>query len=306
MSVTVRPFQPSDAVVVAAVLRDAAPYWVFSPAALAWQAEHAPPAERWRLLLAEVDGTVVGVARTGLLHESAEPGLGYASLNVLPTYRRQGVGAALLTAAERRLREIGARTAYGKVADEPAAVAFAERWGYRRGRRSLCLARDLTAGLPPALPPAPGVRIVSAAELAGDPRPLYEADLAVSRDEPGDVGMDDTSFADWRLSYWDRPDLDRTLTTVAFHDGLVVAFSLALTDHSARYQSGMTGTRRAYRGRGLARAVKLAALWQAAAAGYRTALTCNDAENSGMLAINAQLGYLPVGAEWRYRRTLVR
>jgi GNAT superfamily N-acetyltransferase len=306
MTVTVRPFQPSDAVAVAALLRVADPYWVFTPAGLVWQAAHAPAAERQRLLVAEADGATVGVARTGLLHESAEPGLGYANLNVRPDHRRRGVGDALLTAAERWLRKIGVRTVHGRVADDPAAVAFAERHGFRRGRRSLCLAVDLTAGTPPVPPPVPGIRIASAAELAADPRPLYRADLEVSRDEPGDVGLDDTSFTDWRLSYWDRPELDRALTTVAFHGDTVVAFTFALTDRSDRYQSGMTGTRRAYRGRGLARAVKLAALRRAAAAGYTTALTRNDAENAGMLAVNRRLGYAPVATEWRYRRALPR
>ncbi|BCL12766.1 GNAT family N-acetyltransferase [Micromonospora sagamiensis] len=306
MTVTIRRFRPEDATDVAAVLRVAAPYWVFSAVALRWQAAHGAPAARHRMLLAEVDGEVVGVARTGLLHESAEPGLGYANLNVLPQRRGRGVGSALLAAAEERLRAIGVRVAYAKVTDDPAAVGFAERHGYRRGRATTHLRLDLATGALPAPPALPGVRIASAATLAGDPRPLYEADLDASRDEPGDVGMDATGYADWRTTYWDRPDLDRTLTTVAICDGVVAAFSFALTDGSIRFQSGMTGTRRAYRGRGLAGAVKRAALHRAAEAGFATALTSNDAGNEAMLAINRRLGYVPVAAEWRYRRTLFR
>ncbi|MEU4569520.1 GNAT family N-acetyltransferase [Micromonospora sp. NPDC023956] len=305
MTITVRDFRPGDAAEVAEVLRAAAPHWVFSAAALRWQATHGAPAARHRMLLAEADGAVVGVARTGLLHESAEPGLGYANVNVLPPRRGRGVGTILLEAAERRLRAIGARAAHAMVTDEPG-VAFAERHGYRRGRGRTRLGLDLTAGVPPVPPPPSGVRITTAEILVRDPRPLYEADLEVSRDEPGDVGMDAIRYPDWRVTYWDRPDLDRTLTTVATCDGAVVAFTFALTDGSTRYQSGMTGVRRAYRGRGLARAVKHAALCRAAEAGYTIALTSNDAGNAAMLAVNDRLGYAPVATEWRYRRTLSR
>jgi RimJ/RimL family protein N-acetyltransferase len=168
------------------------------------------------------------------------------------------------------------------------------------------LGLDLTAGVPPPPPPPSGVWITTAEALTQNPRPLYEADLDASRDEPGDVGMDAIDFADWRTTYWERPDLDRTLTTVAICDGVVAAFTFALTDCSDRYQSGMTGVRRAYRGRGLAGAVKRSALHRAAEAGFTTALTSNDAGNEAMLAINRRLGYAPVAVEWRYRRTLFR
>ena len=42
--------------------------------------------------------------------------------------------------------------------------------------------------------------------------------------------MDDISCPDWRAAYWHRPDLDPALTCLAMMDGLVAAFSLALTD----------------------------------------------------------------------------
>ncbi|NBE83576.1 GNAT family N-acetyltransferase [Micromonospora rubida] len=190
---------------------------------------------------------------------------------------------------------------YARVDAAPADLAFAERHGYRRGRRSQLLLRDLAAPLPPAPPPVPGVRLLSAADLP-DPRPLYEADLDAARDEPGEVGMDEIGYADWLATYWERPDLDRALTTVAVVDDEVAAFGIALTDGRDCYQSGMTGTRRAYRRRGLARLVKHAGLTRARAAGFRCAVTLNDAGNDAMLGLNAGLGYWPVAAQWRYRR----
>ncbi|GAA4577658.1 hypothetical protein GCM10023176_51600 [Micromonospora coerulea] len=258
MILAVRALRPADAPAVADLLRVGAPYQVVTAGQVSWQVTSSPAAERYALQVAESAGELLGVARTGLLHESADPGLGFAHVTVHPDYRSRGAGSALLAAAEERLAALGVVTAYAKVADDPAAVAFAERRGYRRGRLARLLHLDLAAAELPDLPAPSGVRLASAADLA-EPRALYEADLDVSRDEPGDVGMDDVSYEDWRAAYWERPDLDRSLTSVALVDRVVVAFSLALTDGRDRYQSGMTGTRRAHRGAGLARRVKLAA-----------------------------------------------
>ncbi|MCM0677040.1 GNAT family N-acetyltransferase [Micromonospora phytophila] len=303
---TVRVCGPRDAAAVADLLRGTAADQVVTPEVIRWLLTGRPAAERFGILVADAGDELVGVARTGLLHESAEPGLGFVNLAVRPRRRGRGVGSALLGAAQERLVALGVRRAYARVVDEVAAVSFAERRGWRPGRRSLWLRLELaTAALPLSPAPPPGVRLCAAADLA-DPRPLYEADLAAAADEPGDVGMDAISYADWRAAYWDRPDLDRDLTTVAVADGSVVAFSVALTDGRDRYQSGMTGTRPGWRGRGLARLVKHASLRAARAAGYRQALTLNDAGNDVMLAINEWLGYRTVAAEHRYLRDLRR
>ena len=57
--------------------------------------------------------------------------------------------------------------------------------------------------------------------------------------------------------------------------------------------TGYTCCDREYRGRGLARAVKLQSLAQAAARGVPFAYTDNDSENAAMLHINEKLGYRP-------------
>ncbi|MGC5017925.1 GNAT family N-acetyltransferase [Micromonospora sp. DT47] len=304
MTPTVRPLRPADTAAVAGVLAAAAPYQVISAGWLDWHTVAAPAAEHFGVLVAESDGRVVGAALTGLLHESADPGLAFANVTVHPDRRGRGAGAALAAAAERRLAALGARVAYAKVAEDPASTAFAERHGYRRGRRAEHLGLDLAgADLPEPPPPPPGVRLLAATALA-DPYPLYRADLDASRDEPGEATMDEISYADWRTAYWDRPDLDRQLTTLAMVDATVVSFTVALTDGRERYRSGMTGTRRSHRGRGLAGLVKLAALRQAREAGFRYAMTSNDAGNEAMRAINHRLGYRLVGAEWRYHRDL--
>ena len=66
----------------------------------------------------------------------------------------------------------------------------------------------------------------------------------------------------------------------------------------------MTGTARAFRGRGLAKLAKNHSLHRARAAGFTRALTGNDTDNGPMLAINKWFGYRIVATEVRYVREL--
>jgi GNAT superfamily N-acetyltransferase len=66
----------------------------------------------------------------------------------------------------------------------------------------------------------------------------------------------------------------------------------------------MTGVRRAYRGRGLARLVKVASLRRARERGLTEAYTGNDESNVPMLRVNASLGYQPYATQWRLVRDL--
>lgn len=196
--------------------------------------------------------------------------------------------------------------AYAWVLDEPAHRAFAERRGYRRGRSAHFLRLDLAAATLPPLPqtlPA-GVELRPASAFAADPRPLFEADAETTSDEPGDVGTELDDYEDWLAQTWNSPSLDKELTAVVLVDGEVAAFSAAQTDGATRYGSAMTGTRRAFRGRGLAKLAKTASLHRARACGYTEAFTGNDAENGPMLAINTWFGYEICATETRYTKGL--
>jgi len=87
-------------------------------------------------------------------------------------------------------------------------------------------------------------------------------------------------------------------------DGRPAAFSAAHTDGTGRYATAMTGTARAFRGRGLAKLAKNDSLHRARAAGCTEALTGNDAGNEPMLAINKWFGYEISATEVRHVREL--
>ncbi|MGW6984889.1 N-acetyltransferase family protein [Streptomyces sp. NPDC054932] len=302
-----RPDDPADAESVVRVLRAALPFLITNAEAVAFELSSAHPAKRHRILVAETaDGRVIGTAQVGIVYGSSEPGQSYVNAYVDPAHRGLGAGGLLLRTAEEHLVAHGATDVYAWVLDEPAHRAFAERHGYRPSRSAHFLRLDLAAATLPELPrdlPA-GVELRPASAFAADPRPLFEADAEATSDEPGDVAAELDDYEDWLTHIWNNPFLDKELTTVVLVDGAVASFTAARTDGGARYASAMTGTLRAFRGRGLAKLAKTASLHRARTAGYTEAFTGNDAGNGPMLAVNEWFGYEICATETRFTKKL--
>ncbi|MEV4429876.1 GNAT family N-acetyltransferase [Streptomyces sp. NPDC049602] len=306
MTVIVRDVRAPDAEGFARVRRAALPFMLATAEQLVFDWAHAHPDSHYRPLVAATeDGGIIGTAQVGIAHDAPGPGIGYANVYVDPAHLGRGAGTLLLRAAEEHLVERGARTLYSWVLDEPAHHAWAERRGYAPSRSAYFLRLDLTrAELPPLQAPPAGVELLTAEDFAADPRPLFELDAATTADEPGDVGTELDDYAHWRAAIWEHPLFDRALTTVAVVDGVPAAFSAAQTDGLGRYNSGMTGTAPAFRGRGLAKLAKNTSLHRARAAGCTEAFTGNDTGNEPMLAINEWFGYEVGAREVRYVRTV--
>ncbi|MFD7664600.1 GNAT family N-acetyltransferase [Streptomyces sp. NPDC059788] len=306
MTITVRPFRRADARDVCDVRRRVFPYGICTPQSVAWEVAEAPAARQLRVFVAEAGGRAVGMAKASVQHDSSTPGQGVVSVLVDPGHRGRGAGSALLAAAEGHLTGLGVNRLHARPQDDPRSLAFAERRGYRRLRASRYLRLDLAHAVLPPLPVGlpPGTQVCTAADLGADPRPLFEADAEVTADEPDDLTVDAMAYEDWITHTWEHPDIDLDLTTVVRVGGEIAAFSLARTDGLGRYGSEMTGSRRAHRGRGLAKLAKTASLHRARDAGCTEAFTANDAGNAPMLAINTALGYRRTAVEWHCVRDL--
>ncbi|MGW7068355.1 N-acetyltransferase family protein [Streptomyces sp. NPDC054855] len=308
MTVLVRALRAgdtSDAEAFAVVRRACVPAMLATAGSVRFDLAHAHPAARYRQLVAETDGEIIGTAQVGVAHDSPEPGQGFANVYVLPERRELGAGSLILRTAEEHLAAEGATTVFSWVLDEPANRAFAAARGYRASRSAHFLRLDLAGGtLPPRQELPAGVELCTGAAFGDDPRALFDLDAETVADEPGDVAAEFTDYGHWLAETWNHPLVNRELTSVAVVDGTPAAFTLARTDDASRYASGMTGTGRAFRGRGLAKLAKNDSLHRARAAGYTEAFTGNDAGNEPMLAINKWFGYEICATEVRHVRDL--
>lgn len=308
MTVIVRDLRaadPADAEAFVEVRRLALPFMVSTAESLLHDATHATPEAHYRQLVAEADGEVIGTVQLGIADDSPVPGQGYLNVYVHPGHPRRGAGDLLVRAAEERLTAVGARRLLSWVLDTPENRAFAERRGYTASRSAHFLRLDLAHGaLPPLQAPPEGAELRTAADFADDPRPLFDLDAESSADEPSDLDAEFDDYELWLAETYRHPLLDHALSTVVVVDGTPAAFTAVRTDGRDRYFTGMTGTARAYRGRGLAKLAKNDSLHRARAAGYTEAFTGNDAGNGPMLAINKWFGYEVCATEVRYVREL--
>jgi GNAT superfamily N-acetyltransferase len=81
--------------------------------------------------------------------------------------------------------------------------------------------------------------------------------------------------------------------------GAVVGYSnlMLVANSPGLAWNGMTAVRRAWRGRGIAGALKRASIAWAAANGLEAIETANDIDNAPMRAVNRSLGYRPMPDE---------
>jgi mycothiol synthase len=131
-----------------------------------------------------------------------------------------------------------------------------------------------------------------------------EVDGEASLDIPVEGGLTRPSFEEWRGVSLDIPNALPEAILVAVADAEVVAYAslYALSDGVAEH--GLTAVRRAWRGRGIATALKRLQIAWAKRAGYTELHTTNDEANEAMRGINERLGYLPQPASLMLRGPL--
>jgi GNAT superfamily N-acetyltransferase len=259
--------------------------------AAGWRYEvRAEPAEARRgYWAAEEGGAIVGWATAWVDYQSLERPGGFR-VSVLDEHRGRGVGGALYDRCAEHLAAAGASRVETRSQDGDAAVAFLRARGFRHSSTATVFGVD-PAAVAPGLAPD-GIELRRLAELA--PELVFALDAETSVDIPNEDN-DDFRYDQWLADFWSHPDMDLESSVAAVEDGTPVSFSL-LQSSGDRGLSGMTGTLRSHRGRGLGELVKRATLANAAARGMRLAITHNDETNAAMLRVNAKLGYEPVGS----------
>ncbi len=199
-------------------------------------------------LLGESDGKVVshGVAADSSLAD------GFVMPRVLPDHRRRGFGSTMLKAIIDIQLEIGRRSVASHAQDEDA-LAFAIHHGFIEIDRQVEQVRTVTRD-EPAAPPYPGVVFTT---VEADPDLLRRA-YPLAQQGYADLALV-TGPADLSLGEWLRDE--GTLpggSIVALSDGEIVGYAglTAWNDDDTRAENGLTVVDRAWRGRGLATAMK--------------------------------------------------
>jgi mycothiol synthase len=318
----VRLFQPSEAEYAAIVaVHDTA-----------WPDERHFPPEQWaqndaewtaehllqRFVLTR-GGAIIGEGSCYEPHWHHQPGTVHLSWSIHPDYAGRGVGALLfddMLAFVHQHRPATDTLATEMREDRAAEVAFLQARGFAPVMRTEASALDVAAFDPTpyqhleASLAGEGIRTETLAALqrrAADWREqLYELRWQIMQDVPSVEPQVKPTFEQFAQQVLDDPALDPeawflAVDTRAEGEPLVGMSNLWVNDLSAqRLDTGLTGTVRPYRRRGIATALKVRTIIYAQQRGARTVETSNE-EHNPMYQLNLRLGFRPRPAWVSYR-----
>lgn len=276
------------------------------------------------MIFAEVDGQVVGYSRVTWWTETSGAWVYLHFGFLLPAYRNQGIGSAMLAWSQQRLLAIAAEhLASGKrPADAPAyfegfasdtekaARRLLEDNGFSIVRSGYQMVRPDLENIPD-LPLPDGVEI-RPVDWPAQARQIWEAEIEAFRDHWGFSEPEEKDFHDWVDEVNTDSDLDPSLWRVAWHGDQVAGMvrSFILRDENEGYNRlrGYTehiSTRRPWRRQGVARALIAHSLRALKERGMQHAALGVDTQNtSGATRVYEAMGFRPVRISYTYRKPL--
>jgi GNAT superfamily N-acetyltransferase len=175
--------------------------------------------------------------------------------------------------------------------ETPAVIDFLVERGYGEVRRYLLLELDVQAAPDPG---APGWELTTLADRPDLLEQVYEIAVETVGDQPGREGTSFGGIDVWRgFAYEPNP---KDAFFVALDDGRPVGFGHLKVDGDVGWHA-MTATARAWRGRGIAEAVKRAHIRWAKANGLRVLRTANETRIAAIRRLNDRYGYTQTNAE---------
>lgn len=265
----------------------------FARAGLAWQ----------RYVAQDGSGAAIGAAHYFQIPWLAQPGYYWLGLRVDPAHWRNGVGKGLYQQINAELTALQARCVWAMVREAlPAIVELAAREGFRELLRSHPYTLDVAA-IPPA-DPAPfvarmaahGITVATLRELVplrpDWPAALHGLHMELTREVPLPEELF-TTVDEFRTWVAESPQALPDGYFVAF-DGvrpIAQSFLQPLDDEPGGLRQEVTGVLPAYRGMGIAQALKALTIAYAQRAGYHSIHTWVESNNPGMLAINRKWGF---------------
>jgi ribosomal protein S18 acetylase RimI-like enzyme len=264
------------------------------------------------LLFAEVDGKVVAYTEGGWEQDN-DGGRNYSIWGeVHPDWRRRGLGTALLRWMEQRQRRVAAthpaiekRLESWASEAEAGRVALLEGHGYEIVRYDYEMERPNLDDIRP-LPLPEGIELRPA--LEEHMRAIWELEVEAFRDHWGAVDDSEANFERKR----DDPRRDMSLWVIAWEGEQIVGMVVNRVDHEANAELGMkrgwinsVGVCRAWRRRGIARALVAESLRVLRDAGMTSAGLGVDAQNPhGALGVYEASGFKVVRTDRVYRKPI--
>jgi GNAT superfamily N-acetyltransferase len=300
----IRPFTEHDYPAIAEVFNAAWPDESFGPGGLREDDTTHDPLVKWGRFVAELDGQIVAEADYTQFEGMYHPQKFAAWVTVKPLFRSQGIGkqmyATVMEAIEPH-NPISVLTSTRE--DQSDALKWLEKMGFVEKMRYWESRLDVAAfdfapyaGKVEAVEAA-GFAIKNLKELESDPqhrRKAYQVFTEARADVPRPEPATEIGFEDWEKwvfgSNYFLPE--GNLYAVDNSTGEYVAQSNLWKTDGDHLHVGLTGTRRDYRRKGLALALKLRAMEFAKEYGTPELRTGNEQNNQAMLAINERMGFV--------------
>jgi GNAT superfamily N-acetyltransferase len=230
-----------------------------------------------------------GPVACGFFHPHAD--VVACDIAVVPERRRRGVGSAMLAELSARARAGGKPELQGEVkANDAESRGFLERRGFAKVGGEEAVVLDLDSIDEPSVDPPPGLRIASRAEEPDRLAEMYAIGVQADEDVPGSTGV--KTFEQWRAVEIDKPSRRPELCFLALAGDEVVGYA-ALEVFRDEARHGLTATRRDWRRRGVATALKQAEIAAAKRAGFHRLVTESEERNVPMRSLNLKLGFVP-------------
>ena len=252
-------------------------------------------------LLAWEDGSATGGALVAIHPQRRAPQL---ELWVLPDERRRGIGSRLFAAVSDWARDRDQHELEAWVDEQqPQGQEFVRKRGFSEIGREFGLELDLRSFEPPTVEPPDGIEIVRWSERPDVVCGLYEVACECYPDIPGEEENEMESFEDWLEHDMSSPGDKPEATFVALSGDEVVGYSkFSLTTAQPKVaHHDLTGVKRAWRGRGVASALKSAQIQWAREAGYERLMTANEERNTPVRRLNKRFGYTPAPGQILFR-----
>lgn len=291
----------------AARIRTTVLRWIVSePEAIEHARATTPMYQDWLALL---NGEPVGAGSCSLNPGMEEDTAAFAVACVLPQARGQGVGTAIYRQLSGHARWLGkSELMTWGYEDDAGGVAFAELHGFVVVRRIPALRLVLDGCPRPTVDLPEGIAITTLADSPELARGVWETASEAMPDIPHyTVPMSAGSLEEFVARSFAGPKYIPEATFIAVRDNEVVGYAqLAWMSRAAGIADhAMLAVRRAWRGRGIAKALKARQIAWALDNGLSELRTGNDERNASARAVNANFAYTPLPQQLGYRGPLL-